>query len=298
MRHLFSKIIFLTATLLLSCGIVNAAAPMIIFERGESIWIAKLDGTGAKKIVDGSQPEISPDGSRVAYNTNDSQKGVIRHLAIFNLATGKVTKFDKIPSDNSYGPTWSPDSKQLLFNTFIGSDWQIALINADGDGYRVLTATEADKTVYAPAWTADGKSFFSQDIQSIYLMDLDGKVIKKWDIHAIIPNGDMSSASRLSASPDGKSLIMDVDMSGEKNRPDWDGSPPAIWLLDLASGKAKRLTKVGLFAWQPYWINTEDYLFISQGVKEKEPSLYRESINGKLNKPILKDARTPSVSRS
>ena len=34
----------------------------IAFERDQAVWIANLDGTGEKKIVDGLFPAISPDG--------------------------------------------------------------------------------------------------------------------------------------------------------------------------------------------------------------------------------------------
>lgn len=38
----------------------------------------------------------------------------------------------------------------------------------------------------------------------------------------------MSGDIRLDASPDGKSLLMDVEMD-EKARKDWDGPPPSVW---------------------------------------------------------------------
>src|SRR5438445_11662145 len=41
----------------------------IAFERDQAVWIANLDGTGEKKIADGIFPAISPDGTRVAFNT-------------------------------------------------------------------------------------------------------------------------------------------------------------------------------------------------------------------------------------
>jgi hypothetical protein len=37
-----------------------------------AVWIANLDGTGEKKIADGIFPAISPDGTRVAFNTTEN----------------------------------------------------------------------------------------------------------------------------------------------------------------------------------------------------------------------------------
>jgi hypothetical protein len=41
----------------------------VAFERNDAVYIANLDGTGEKKIADGIFPAISPDGTRVAFNT-------------------------------------------------------------------------------------------------------------------------------------------------------------------------------------------------------------------------------------
>jgi hypothetical protein len=43
----------------------------IAFERDQAVWLASLDGTGQKKIADGIFPAISPDGTRVAFNTTE-----------------------------------------------------------------------------------------------------------------------------------------------------------------------------------------------------------------------------------
>ena len=41
----------------------------IAFERNNAVYIANLDGTNEKKAVDGIFPAISPDGTRIAFNT-------------------------------------------------------------------------------------------------------------------------------------------------------------------------------------------------------------------------------------
>src|SRR5882724_64871 len=79
----------------------------IAFERGDNVWVANLDGSDAKKIAAGSLPNISPDATRLAFNTNeDSQTrpGPERHIAIADLASGKLTILRDIPSDNCFGP--------------------------------------------------------------------------------------------------------------------------------------------------------------------------------------------------
>ena len=64
----------------------------IAFERDQAVWIANLDGTGEKKIADGVFPAISPDGTRVAFNTTEktSDTTYARHIAVVDVATGKI----------------------------------------------------------------------------------------------------------------------------------------------------------------------------------------------------------------
>lgn len=269
------------------------AKPTIAFERYGSIWTVNLDGSNARKITEGYIPEISPDGKYIAYNVVESSQSTNRYLAIIELATGKVTQLKNIPSLNNFNPVWSPDSKKLLFNTFINNNWHLALINADDSGYRTIKNTQNE---YAPAWAVNGKSFFSHDMDSIYWMDLEGNLIKKWRINEIIPQGGMSSASHIHASPDGKTLIMDVDMDETIHRKNWDEPPLALWIFNLDSEKATRITPQGMLAWSPFWINSEEFIFLEQGIKEKNPALHRGSLNKPSGAVLVKDVQTPSVS--
>ncbi|QLZ70459.1 Protein TolB [Legionella sp. PC1000] len=271
--------------------IATQAQPLLAFERDGSIWTAKMDGSDAQKITEGSIPEISPDGKYIAYNVVN--KSGSRYLAIIELKSGKVQQLKNIPSANSFNPVWSPDGNKLLFNTFINHNWHLALIHADGSGYYLIKNTQNE---YSPTWAKDGASFFSQDLDAIYWMDFKGNLIKKWIIHEIIPQGSMSSASRLHISPDGKTLIMDVDMK-EAILKNWNEPPPALWTLNLESGETTRITPKGIPAWSPFWINSEEFIFLTQRINEKTPGLYRGSLKSPSKVRLLKNVQTPSVSR-
>ena len=70
-------------------ALVNAAQRKIAYERGEKIFVADADGAHSKKIAEGALPEISPDGTRVAFNTEGDAKnrpGLERHIAIAAVA--------------------------------------------------------------------------------------------------------------------------------------------------------------------------------------------------------------------
>ena len=79
-----------------------------------------------KKIAGGGWPEISPDGARIAFNTEGDAKnrpGPERHIAVIDVATGKIDVFKDIPSDNCFGPVWSRDGSQIAFYIMSEGDW-------------------------------------------------------------------------------------------------------------------------------------------------------------------------------
>jgi len=103
-----NRTILLLFALAASCASVFCGDRQIAFERDQAVWIANLDGTGEKKIADGIFPAISPDGTRVAFNTTEktSDTTYARHIAVINVATGKIEML------SVYG-MWTEDGQSL-----------------------------------------------------------------------------------------------------------------------------------------------------------------------------------------
>lgn len=271
----------------------------IAFERDQTVWIANLDGTNEKKIADGIFPTISPDGTRVAFNTTEktSDTTYARHIAVVDIATGKIDVFKDVPSDNSYYPSWTADGKQILFTTRPHEVWDLVVVNSDGANFHVLRpGVQGEVTRYSPIWARDGQSVFCEDMSNIYQIGLDGKVRAQWKINEIVPNGDMSGDGRIDVSPDGKRLLLSIDMGEESGRKNWDGPLPALWAFDLQAQKATRLTSKKLFGWDGVWLDNDNVLFLSRDADENEDSIYRMSTDGKNLKRLINNARFPSVS--
>jgi len=276
-------------------------ARQLTFEQDDAVWIANIDGSSPKKIAGGQAPDLSPDGARLAYNTVQATgQPSHRQIAVVDLASGQTTILKDIPSDNCMEPRWSPDGKRLLFNFYVNDERRIGVVDADGTGFHYVQESEPKhQTYWAADWAADGQSFFAEDMENLYRLDLDAKVLKKWAIDKLVPDGEMSGDVRLDASPDGKTLLMDVEMD-EKERKDWDGPPPSIWLLDLATEKVTRLTPKTLYAWDCHWLEAPDsILFLSQNPGEENASIYRMSTTGRGKDRLLlvKNASTPGTSR-
>ncbi len=278
----------------------HAAQRKIAYEHRDNIFVADIDATHPKKIAAGALPEISPDGTRVAFNTDEDSKtrpGPEGHIAIADLGTGEVTIFKEIPSDNCFGPVWSPDGSKLAFSIMADKARQLGLVNADGSGFRFVKNSGLRPEAFgAPEWARDGKSIFCHDLDNLYQIDLDGNVRKKWELSKILTDASMNGGDRLSVSPNGKSLLMDVDCGSEHERKNWDGPQPPIEKFDLSGDKAVRVTGKDDFVWEPFWLSGNEFLSIIQKENENEPSIYRMSINGKNPKLLVKHARTPSAS--
>ncbi len=292
------KIIALALILVISTVAAFAGERRIAFERSDAIYVANLDGTAEKEVADGIFPAISPDGTRVAFNTVEkSGTTYARHIAVVEIEAGKTTVFKDVPSDNFYYPTWSPNGKRILFTLRVNELWDLVLINPDGTEFRVLKKGERDKvTLYSPCWGRDNQSIFCEDMTNVYQLGLDGSVLGQWKIAKIIPNGDMSGDDRIDVSPDGKHLLLSIQMAEEHNRKDWDGPQPALWSFDLITQKSVRLTSKKLFAWDGCWIDDTNILFLSQAAGEKGASISRMSTDGENLKRLIKNARFPTVS--
>ncbi len=268
----------------------------VAFVRDSDVWIASLDGTGSKKLSTGENPEISPDGTRLAFTWEPPGKSTTfqRRIATIELSTGSKTIFKAVPSDNAFGPVWSPDGSLILFEIFVSNNWRVALVDADGTGFRFVNLPPRDAGWFSLCWAADGKSFFAQDLEKICRFTLQGEVITSWEIGKTFPATDADSSDQISVSGDGKQLLVNLGMDNGESMKDYEGPPPAIWLLEIESGKTTRLTPKHSFATSPCWLTDSEYLYVD--ADKKQTSIFRTSITGGMHKLVVRNAAEPSVS--
>src|SRR5207247_9978953 len=154
--------------------------------------------------------------------------------------------------------------------------WDLVAINSDGTNFHVLKpGVQNEITRYSPIWARDGQSLFCQDMTNIYQLGLDGAVLSQWKIGKIVPKGDMSGDGRIDVSPNGKRLLLGIDMSEESTRKDWAGPVPAVCSFDLDSQQAVRITPKKLFGWDGCWVDNDNILSLSLAPGERNDAIYR-----------------------
>ena len=283
-----------------------AAGPprRIAFVRGDNIWVVNLDGTGARKVTPGSAPNISPDGTRIVFDTvrqsayEHAANGTRpeTHLAIVDLASAKLTILKDIPSEKAFDPVWSQDGKWIAFQSRHGSpQWvdDLAMIKDDGTGFKVIKqgSTPLVSSFACQRWARDGQSIFCRDSGKLYRLGLDGTVLAQWEISKIVPFDSMGGGN-IDVSPDGGRLLLTVDYRKNDEAP-----PPSLWSFDLATQTAVRLpTPKELSVGEGCWSDNGDIL-LSTGSPDEPGAIYSMSINGKNVKRLVENGRELSALR-
>lgn len=131
-----------------------------------------------------SDPQISPDGEKVAFvlsTINHKEDRYDRHIWLADTGSGKATQFTHGIGRDTY-PRWSPDGRSLLFLSS-GRDpdekkaqlWVIPLTGGEAS-----MAAKTDEGVSKPAWAPDSKALlFLSRVWTQGKPESDVKVVKR-----------------------------------------------------------------------------------------------------------------------
>lgn len=177
---------------------------------------------------------LSPDGKRLAFGLADLRQGgahppsriLLRNLADSQPAEAVVS----IPNTEMYQWLWSPDGKQLAYQTWDGQDGTF--------GYRnwiVDLGTKESREVKTPRYQYEGKDYYS----IIQGWSPDGKWLLTYGggFHLVRPDGSEARkvsdtqqiwGARCRFAPDGKRILF---VRHNDNKSD------SVHILNLATGK-------------------------------------------------------------
>ena len=101
------------------------------------------------------EPQWSPDGMQIVF-TSSRDDGVF-YLYVMNRDGSEQRRLNSIPY--SLHPFWSPDQRRIGFDADVDSDgWQeLAIMNANGSGQRMVYDPGPEATVFAGSWSPDGR---------------------------------------------------------------------------------------------------------------------------------------------
>ena len=159
------------------------------------ICIQNAEGTGSKKLSDGTSfdmfPEISPDGSRIAYVSD-------RDIWVMSIDGSEKQKITNIGSPwNSYNPSWSPDGRYLVYSVDhagprAGCGGQkLRVVDLETLGVRDLTSGELCEVLdHYPAWSPDGTTIvYARDVFEFWDVEGQSLMIQTSEIRTILPDG-------------------------------------------------------------------------------------------------------------
>ncbi len=142
------------------------------------IWTMKPDGTGLKQVTfghgDDREPRISPDGKTIVFTSDRAFKTAPNgaSLGSYDIWTvpvqgGDPTQITK-SDDDEFGPSWSPDGKEIVFVAGTGiSATTIKSINiTNGKEVVIRKATGANR-FEAPSWSPDGKHLAFVEFEAV-----------------------------------------------------------------------------------------------------------------------------------
>jgi Tol biopolymer transport system component len=145
--------------------------------------LAQLTHVGAHRAA--GVPDWSPDGERIAYESN--QSGAF-HIWVMNADGSHQTQLTDDSGFEDFQPSWSPDGERILFSHcgeplgFIAF-CDVAVINADGNGLHTLLSA-GRWTNIRPVYSPHGNRIaFETDrggLQSaIWVMKADGSKLRR-----------------------------------------------------------------------------------------------------------------------
>jgi Tol biopolymer transport system component len=100
-------------------------------------------------------PQLSPDGRRVAFVSNRS--GDVE-IWVADLDGSNAFQLTAIGAPATGTPRWSPDGESLTFNSNLEGHWDVYVVAASGGKPRRLTTDPSNDS--APSFSRDGRSIY------------------------------------------------------------------------------------------------------------------------------------------
>lgn len=234
-------------------------------------------------------PAISPDGSKIVFlSSRNDPKPSFPDLAydiyVMNIDGTNLKRLTATESAEDH-PSWSPDSKRILFDADYDEDgyYEIYAMLADGSGLQRLTYGESNDQF--ADWSPDGKriafSSYRNGNWDLYLVDLtiDSEV-------SIIPSDNQTQLTDTDFwelfpawSPDGKLIAYNGLQPGSGNTD--------VFLMDKGGNNIRKLTDSPRFDENPAWSLDGTKIYF-QTERDRNFEIYSMNVDGSQQESVSK----------
>jgi Tol biopolymer transport system component/DNA-binding winged helix-turn-helix (wHTH) protein len=215
------------------------------------------------------EPAFSPDGTRVAF-IRSTIAGVSNDVFVMPAAGGKAKRltFDNRPIMGP--PTWTSDSREIIFSSDRGAETGLWRVSATGCIPRPVAGPVGEATW--PSIPAKGDTLVYEQKQSkfnIWQLDLQDQKHHARPPSALI--SEKGDKMRPELSPNGKKIAFESNRLGF-----WD-----IWTCDVEGSSCDQVTSLHGTAGRPRWSPNGRYIAFEFHPKERS-EIYVAEIPGGL----------------
>jgi eukaryotic-like serine/threonine-protein kinase len=239
-------------------GAFSPDGQQLLFANGRSLFLAKSDGSGPRKLLDAagvpSFPRFSPDGSRIRFSLGDPQRNSSTLWEVKPDGTGLHAVLPDWPDQGAESNgQWTPDGAYYLFTHAVGTATNIwALPERRGFFHKSSPApvqlTTGPLAFDHPVPSQDGRKIFVTGLQSR------GELVR-YDprLQQFLPFLSGISADQVDFSPDGKWVVYVAVPEG------------TLWRSRIDGSERLQLTNPPLFAILPRWSPDGKQIVFSAG---------------------------------
>jgi len=244
----------------------------IIFESGESdIYLINADGTEPVKIGSGNNPSWSPVDNRIIY----------RHdmpccsLVLVDLDEGWENKVELASQIKEQG-SWSPDGERIAYTIPDGSESaSIWVMNSDGSE-KIRLTTDEDGFCMAPSFSYDGSKIVYLKGDTSYAVggEEDAEPNEIWTM-----NVDGSNKQKIYTPGDSTQLLFQRAWNKDNKiifmRTWYRGDYPQIWVMNSDGSNPEIVVSGAPYAFgDPVWNNAGTKVACSKNTPSLEGDVW------------------------